>query len=334
MKFKLIMLISFLINIFRVANAQVLFEGYSKVTLSGQYIGFIIQRYEYNLQKKQFVSLSMSQYNEMANSVSESLVAYANEALEPISYVYNSATPTKSHTIEGKLEKGKLKIVTTSRQVTPEKNKVFNTEKAGKSKQTIKGKDAKDKPKSNLNEIVNIKEIPLPKGAFFSTFLAYVILRNPNGMKTSTEYIYKAVAEEDGNIYDGKAVIQSEESFKGLKVFKILNTYKGDSFITLTTSKGEMVASSAPQKTLSLELVSDPSSAIMGMSVSPDNLKLIFGDIPEGKVNPLSVSLATDSGKINKVDQVKSFELQTPPKTSEPGKQGARKGLGIQTKSK
>lgn len=293
-----------------VTNAQVLFEGYSKITLGGDFIGFVIQRYEFNTAQKNFISTSIVKYNELGGSITESLKATSNAALEPVSYTYNMMGPGGVKTIEAKNEKGKLKLSITE-----------------------KGKTAK-------------KEKVLPKGAFFSNFLAYVILKNPNGLKANAKYEYQAVAEEDGEIYKGTATVLSEETYKNLPVYKILNDFKDAQFVSYATSKGEMIATLAPQKALTLELVADPALAMGGLSVGADNLKLLFGNIPEGKINALvagkpavsatvtATPVATPAISLSKPDGVKGLELQAPPKTNEPGKQGTRKGLGIQTKSK
>ncbi len=297
-----------------VTNAQVLFEGYSKITLGGEFLGFVIQRYEFDTANKNFVSTSIIKYNEMGGSITESLKAFANEALEPVSYTYNTLSPSGAKIIEARNEKGKLKLSITEKGKTIKKEKV------------------------------------LPKGAFFSNFLAYVILKNPNGLKLNSKYEYQAVAEEDGEIYKGTASVLSEETYKNLPVYKILNDFKGAQFVSYTTAKGEMIGTVDPQRALALELAADPTQAMGGLSVSADNLKLLFGNIPEGKVNalaPASNGVATSimatgtptpvinpAVQLNKPKIVNGLELQTPPKTNEPGKQGARRGLGIQTKSK
>lgn len=309
-------------------KAQVLFEGYSKITLSGQFLGFVIQKYEFDVQKKNFIATSLIKYNEAGGGITESLKAYANEALEPISYSYNLLGPTGAKTIDASFAKGTLTVKTTE-----------------------KGKTTK-------------KDIKLPKGSFFSSFLAYVILKNPQGLKTSSKYEYQAVAEEDGELYKGTATVQSEETYKGLRVFKILNDYKGAQFVSLTTDKGEMISTTAPQKSLSLELVAEPSQAMGGLSVGADNLKLLFGNIPEGKINALAgpapmpknsnttviptkeVPVGSTPGlsESNPTTPTPPAATPTPAPTSklkklEPkfsdadkGKKGAPAGLGIQTK--
>jgi hypothetical protein len=304
-----------------VVKAQVLFEGYSKITYQGSFAGFNVQRFEFDTAKKQFVSIYLIKYNESFGGAIESLKAYANEALEPISYTYNSVVGKDTKTIDVKNEKGKLKIVTTTN-----KGKKVKTEKI------------------------------LPKGAFFSTFLAYVILRNPNGIKTNNRYEYKAIAEEQAEIRDGVATVLSEETYKGVPVFKIQNDYPivnkkpEDSFLTYATAKLEMLATVEPQKTNAMELMPTPAEAMNGLMVSAENLKLLFGNIPEGKVNPLAATVApsalaatavpTPVGapattiQLSKPDKLKGLELQEPAKSMAPGKQGARPGLGIQTKSK
>lgn len=335
--FCLSIIIVFISLISKLSQAQILFEGYSKITLGGQFIGFVIQRYEYNNTSKNFISTSLIKYNEAGGLMTESLRASANEALEPLNYTYNLLSAQGGKTIDATHQNGKLKLVITE-----------------------KGKK-------------QIKEKVLPKGAFFSSFLAYVILKNPKGLKASTKYDYQAVAEEDGEVSTGTAIVESSETYKGVPVFKIINDYKDEKFISYATEKGEMLATMAPQKLLNLELMVEPSQAMGSLSVSSDNLRLLFGNIPEGKVNALnntkdgSIKLASSKPvgvvpkltgtpqasptsapqispteipqtsspvEISKPGAVKSLELQTPPKSTSPGKQGARKGLNIQTKQK
>lgn len=333
-------------------SAQVLFEGYSKISLGGQFIGFAIQKYEYDVQKKNFISTSLIKYNELGGSTTESLKAYANEALEPISYNYNLLTPTGVKTIEASVKKGLLTLITmekansiASAGVSEDADKpAIPSGKGAKSKKNDKTKSteklkAADKTKSNDNTKTTKREIQLPKGSFFSTFLAYVILKNPQGLKLNSKYEYQAVAEEDGGLYKGSATVQSEETFKGLHVFKILNVFKETQFTSLTTEKGEMIYTTAsPDKSLVLELMADPSSAMGGLTVSSDNLRLLFGGIPEGKVNAL-LSTATPAAPTAPVDptseapsKLKKLEPQFPPDYPAKEKKGAPPGKGIQTK--
>lgn len=301
-------------------RAQVLFEGYSKITMGGEFLGFVVQRYEYNAAKKNFVSTYLIKYNELGGSMTESLVATANDGLEPVAYTYNMLSPEMgAKTIDAKFEKGKLKITTT------EKGRTTKTEKV------------------------------LPKGTFFSTFLAYVILKNPKGLKASARYDYQAIAEEDGAVYKGTATVQSQENYKGVPVFKILNDFKDAQFISYTTEKGEILGTTSPQKALNLELMPDATQAMGGLSVSADNLRILFGNIPEGKAHPfaaptgvapagaaatssIAVGAATEGAsapvQVNKPAAIKKLELQKPPSSDKPMKRGARPGIGIQTKSK
>jgi hypothetical protein len=312
-------------------QAQILFEGYSKISQDGQFIGYVVQRYEFEPFSKQFVATSFIKYNEVAGSLTESLKAFANEALEPVSYVYNRLSPKLGVlTIEAKNQNGTLMI----------------TQREG-------GK-------------TNKRQKAIPKGAFFSSFLAYVILKNPHGFKTNSQYEYQAIAEEEGEIYSGVALVQNEESYKGIPVFKVENKYPienkipRDVSLTYATAKGEMLLTTAPQRLMAIELMAEPAKATGGLVVSAENLKLLFGSIPEGKVNalaaatsaPPSGAMGKSSGapteamkttaeavsnpavKVSKPTALESMELQEPPVTDPPRKQGTRKGKGILTKPK
>jgi hypothetical protein len=300
-------------------QAQILFEGYSRITQEGNFIGFGVQRYEFDKTKSEFISTYMVKYNELGGSVTESLVAKANKALEPISYNYNMLSPKSAKSIDALFVKGQLKLTINDN-----------------------GKRLK-------------REATLPKGAFFSTFLAYVILQNPNGLKANANYDYQAVAEEDGQVYRGTAKVLSQETLKNIPVFKINNNFKDAQFTSYATDKGEIIATESPLNGLKLELVANAEEAVGGLSVSADNLRLLFGSVPEGKANALSalaqptpspavksattttlgagVPSPTTSSSAAKSETIRSLEPQAP-LGSNPHKQGTRKGKGIQTKSK
>ena len=68
------------------------------------------------------------------------------------------------------------------------------------------------------------------------------MLQQKDAAKVGNKYAYQAIAEEDANLYKGEAFVKSEETMKGLKTFKILNTYKGVQYISFMTAQGEVIA--------------------------------------------------------------------------------------------
>lgn len=291
-------------------NAETLFEGYSRVLLGGSHVGFFVSRYEFDLKKKQFHATYLLKTNETGGSINESLKAIANEKLEPVSYQYNSANKTMVKTIDATFAKNKMKA-----------------------KVTINGKTQK-------------LERTIPSGVFLSSFLSYVILKSPEGMKTGTKYEYQAIAEEDGELTNGVALVKETETYKGLKGFKVVNDFKGMQFVSLATDKGEVLYTSEPVQGIATELAVEPRIATEGFSVSEKNLKSLFGAVPKGVENSLSkiVSSAVqtpspiapvqspapegDSANTDTVNIKKSLKSDQP--TGTPSKQfGVPGGKGI-----
>lgn len=264
------------------SQAEVLFEGYSKVMSGGVHIGFYVSRYEFDAKKKQFIATSLLKTGELGGNITESLKAYANEDLQPISYSYTSLVGTKSKVIDAKFEKGKI----------------LATVKEG----------------ANISKINK----PLPKGTFLSQFLAYLILKSKDGLKPETKYDYKAVAEEEGEIASGFAVVKNMEDVGGLKAFRIINEFKSSKFISFVNERGEVLSTKSPAQSISTELMAQPSLATGNFPVPSGLLKTLFGDVPTGQVN-----------EVSRKNQAENKVQGTPV----PGKQeGVPAGKGIQIK--
>lgn len=260
------------------APAEVLFEGYSKILSNGAPIGYTVSKYEFDAKSKKFISTYFLKTVGKDLEITESLKASANAELAPLSYEYTSIVGKETKTIDAKFTGLKMTA----------------TVKSGKKTQTIR----KD----------------LPKGTFLSTFLVYLMLKSKEGLKTDSSYDYQAIAEEDAEVYKGQAVVGKEESFLGLKAFKIQNKFKEMRFISYVNERGEVLGTSSTAQGVSTELVADSAAATAKFPVSSSILKSLFGEVPAGKTNMLS----------------KSTQLQ--PKN--PGKQeGIPQGQGIQIKS-
>lgn len=247
---KLTLIISILLNGY--AQAQVLFEGYSKVTSAGQHVGYVVNRYEFDQKKKQFVSISFLKTNEVGGNLAESLVARAKEDFSPVSYQYTTIVGKNTRSIDAKFEKGRLKA----------------TIKDGEKLETI--------------------DREIPKGTFLSTFLAYVMAKNQKGITTDAKYDYQAIAEEDAALHKGIAVIREREDFMGMKAFKVLNEFKGTKFISYMNDKAEVLGTKSPVFGIGTELSAQPSLATSGHNVPASILKQLFGDVPTGQINEVS----------------------------------------------
>lgn len=261
------------------ARADVLYEGYSKLLSGDQHIGYVISRYEFNDKKKQFISTYFLKSGKGPTEITESLKAVANAELAPISYEYTNLVGKESKTIDAKIKNGTLTAAI----------------KTGGKIQRVEKK--------------------IPKGTFLSTFLIYLMLKSKDGLRTDANYEYQAIAEEDAAIYKGQALVGKEETFKGFKVFKILNTFKDAKFLSYVNERGEVIGTSAVGQDISTELVANPSDATAGQSYSATLLKTLFGSVPEGSAN-----VATRSAKL------KEQESKAPTPTKQ---LGVPQGQGI-----
>lgn len=243
------------------ARAEILFEGYSKILSGGVHIGYSIVRYEYDNKKKEFIATSFTKTNELGGNLTESVKAYAADDLAPISYQYTTLIGNQTKTIDAKFEKGKM---------------IANVKDGSKTQKIIKA---------------------LPKGSFISSFLAYVMLRSPTGIKQNAKYDYQAVMEEDADIYKGTAIVKGEETFNGNKAMKVVNDFKNTTFISLINFRGEVFSTRAPAQGISTELVAQPSLATDKMTVPSGILKTLFGDIPTGQKNQIAEAAKKGSSK-------------------------------------
>lgn len=238
-------------------RAEILFEGYSKVLSGGVHCGYIVNRYEFDEKKKQFISIYFLKTNPHCSSLTESLKAYAAADMTPISYEYTSLTGSVAKSIDATFEKDKK----------TKGIKMIAVVKDGSNQQRI------------------IKD--LSKGTFLSTFLSYVILKSPSGLRVDTKYEYKAIAEEEADIVAGVAYVKNMDEFNGLKGFKVLNEFKKSKFTSLITEKGEVLNTKSPAQGIATELVIPPSVATNNMSVPTELLNNLFGNVPTGIKNEL-----------------------------------------------
>lgn len=270
----LLILLCFLVFAPIGASGDVLFEGYSKILSDDQHIGYVISRYEFDAKKKQFISTYFLKTGKGPSEITESLRAIADSDLAPISYSYTTLTGKDSKTIDAKFKSGTL-------------NATINS--GGK---------------------IERIEKKIPKGTFLSTFLVYLMLKSKDGLRSETNYEYQAIAEEDAAIHKGQALVGKEEVFTGLKVFKILNTFKDVKFLSYINERGEVIGTNALGQGITTELVANPADATSNLPFSPIILKTLFGDIPAGKTNIKA-----------RAQNLKEVESQTPP---------AGKQLGIE----
>jgi hypothetical protein len=275
------------------ARADILFEGYSKVMLEDKHVGYVVQRYEFDNKKKEFITAYYLKTNQLGGNITESLKARATQTLKPVSYQYTELAGDKGKTIDAQFK---------GEQMTATINE-------GGKKQVIQKK--------------------IPKGVFLSSFLAYVMLVGKDGIKSGAKYGFQAIAEEDASIYTGEAYVKGEESIGGMKAFKVLNTFKGAQFVSYCTYKGEVVATRSPVQRIATDLVAGAREATAGLPLNSNALIQLFGNVPRGVDNPLSRRTEAEAPSAEKS---KTLDATPPPSTDSPKQQGVPGGKGMHLK--
>lgn len=261
------------------AQAEVLFEGYSKILSGTTPIGYIISKYEFDAKSKKFISTYFLKTAGQGSDITESLKATANAELAPIAYSYTTIVGKDTKTIDAKFNGQKMDAVV----------------KTGGKSVTVR----KD----------------LPKGTFLSTFLVYLMLKSKDGLKTDSNYDYQAIAEEDADVYKGQATVGKEETFLGFKAFKVQNKFKDVRFVSYVNERGEVLGTSSVAQGISTELVADPAQATAKFGVSNSILKSLFGEVPAGKINLVSKNAdappAASASKDQGTPQGQGVQLKT-----------------------
>ena len=233
-----------------IANADILFEGFSKVLLDNVHVGYVIQRYEFDSKKKEFATSYYLKTNAAGGGLTESLKARADSSFKPLGYQYTSAQADQTKTIDANF-KGDVMTAVVHEGKKPE-------------------------------QLISKK---IPKGTFLASFLGYVMLQGKEGIKKGVKYSYKAIAEEDGSIEDGQAFVSAEDTLKNINTFKVLNTFKHVEFASWVTAKGEVIATSSPVQKIETQLVATLQEATAGQAVNTNTISLLFGSLPKGKDN-------------------------------------------------
>ncbi|MBN8539095.1 MAG: hypothetical protein J0L82_01820 [Deltaproteobacteria bacterium] len=234
------------------SDGATLFEGWSKVLLSGQHVGYIVQRYEFDEKKKEFRAIHYMKMNADAGGLTDSLVARADATFKPINYQYTGLKDGKPILIDAGFKGDKMTAVVTE----------------GKEKKTV--------------------NVTLPKGAFLSTFLGYVMLQGKEGLKKGIKYEYQGVLEEAAIVAKGEAYIADEETVSGIAAFRILNTVSGSKYISLATHKAEVLGTVSPSAGVQTVLVSTMEEAVAGHGLNSAAVSQLFGSVPKGKENEVS----------------------------------------------
>jgi hypothetical protein len=239
------------------ASAEILFEGYIKVLVANKHVGFGVQRYEIDSKKKQFINVNLLKFSIGGVVVTEGLKTISDLSFNPISYQYTRVEGNQAKTIDAVIKKNKM---TGTIYMANKKTKI---------------------------------SADVPKGSFFSSVLAYMLLSSPTGLKTDSRYDYQAIVEEDANLVKGSVVVEKEEQFNGISAFRTVNSFKGDRWISLVTGKGEVLKTEAPTQGVKSELVATPQEAIADIGLPVEIVKQLFGNTPQGLINVIASSKNT-----------------------------------------
>ncbi|MCS6838590.1 MAG: hypothetical protein NZ480_07050 [Bdellovibrionaceae bacterium] len=259
------------------AAGEVLFEGYYVIKLNGGRVGYVINRYESIKEGKIFKATSFTNMSLPGINVTESVVTESDENFAPLKLSFIKIDNKKSSELIGEVKDGVLKI--TQKGDFPElsKNDGLGTLQPPKSGAT--------KPLS-MTSSTNVRQIPLPKGIFFSGILAYVILKSPQGLRTNEQYKYKTIAEELGQIVEGEARVEKEVLFRNrFKTYLIHNHFQGQTFTSWVTERGEILKTQDVASGISQELVPLEKTATKGFVVPKRTLIELFGEMPRGERN-------------------------------------------------
>lgn len=234
------------------ANAEILFEGYYKVTQFKKHIGFLVLRHEIDTQTNNFKTTSFIKLAKEGFDMTESYQAVSDAELAPLSVNYLAAGDKKTKTINVTIKNQKM-----TGSVTED----------GK---TIK-----------VNETV-------PKGVFLSSALYYIMLKSKSGLKTDTKFDYSAITEEGPVVMTGTVSVDKKMVTQGTQqLLKINNRFAGSDYDNLVTTKGEVISANTPGTMIESELVKNKDEALAGIKLPAGTLEKIFGNTPAGTTNPL-----------------------------------------------
>ena len=232
-------------------NAEILFDGYYKVTQFKKHIGFMVLRHEMDAKTKEFKTTSFMRLGKNGFDMTESYQAVSDINLYPTKLNYLAA--------EGK---GTTKTI----------DVVFK-------KQKMTGTAVENGKKTKLNE-------KIPKGTFLSSALYYLMLKSKDGLKTDSKFDFSAITEEGPTIQTGTVAVEKKMVTQGtLQLLKIHNKFAGSEYDNLVTTKGEVVSAITPSTSIETELVKTSTEATEGIKMTAGMLEKIFGEVPAGKVN-------------------------------------------------
>lgn len=231
-------------------KAELLFEGYYKVTQFKKHIGFLVLRHEIDEKTKDFKTTSFIKLGKGGFDLTESYQAVSSSDLAPVSINYLAAGDKKTKTIDVKFKNDKMT-----------------------------GTVVEDSKKSKLNEKTT-------KGVFLSSALYYLMLKSKDGLKTDTKFDYAAITEEGPVVMKGTVTVDKKMITQdSLQLLKIANNFAGSEYENLVTTRGEVISAITPATSIESVLVKNKDEATEGIKLPSGTLEKIFGDSPSGKTN-------------------------------------------------
>lgn len=234
-------------------KAEILFEGYYKVSQFKKHIGFFVLRNEIDAKTKKFKTISYLKLGKNGFDMTESLMATSNLDFTPAEYTYLATDGQKSVTIDATF---KGDTMTAMMSESGEKRKISKK---------------------------------LQKGTFLSSSLYYMMLKSKEGLKSGTQFSFNAIAEERADIFKGTSKVDKKMQTVGaLQLLKVQNSFAGSDYENLITNTGQNFSAQTPATGIETELVKTSEEATQGLKYSTSHLEKIFGTIPEGKINVLN----------------------------------------------
>lgn len=237
------------------ASADVLSEGWYKILLGQQHIGYVVQRFELDPKKNQVVMTSYLRTNTLGGDITESLKAHSTVGFEPISYQYSLLRGKEPLTIDAKFVKNKSKSTAT----------ILVTEKG--------------ETKTHTYDV--------PEGTFLSNYLGLVMtsFKNPkdasdSGIRVGRSFNYKAIAEEDGQLANGSADVLATDKFNGHDVFRVRGKFKGHQSISYVTPMAETAQTNQPTSGHQV-IATTRNDATRGFPSAEKSIQTLFGKVPQ-----------------------------------------------------
>lgn len=245
-------LVLFFIFFSGILQAEVLFEGYYKVTQFDKHIGFVVQRNEVDTKTKQYKTTSFLKLSKNGFDMTESLQSVSDLNLVPIRYTYLGTNGKQTKSIDAEIKNGKLTGLMLDN---------------GKKRKLVQ---------------------KISKDVFLSSALYYMMLNSKTGLKTNTKFKFSAIAEESAEIVKGTASVDKKMITVGkLQLLKTTNNFAGSEYENLLTDRGEVYSATTPSTDIKTILVKESREAVEDIKVPNGVLEKLFGEVPAGKINPL-----------------------------------------------